>query len=205
MFPQHTGEWISAEVEFDLPRRFSLETQIETRTLNSPQFQVYTNLLQLGLKYKLSSHFDLGYTYRFEWQREDNRNFYYRNKMMFDFKSDYPLGRFKFRYRARFRRLARTYIEDGQDLLPDWHWQNRLEISYNLPKTSLEPTLYGELFTPLNASRPAYFDQKRLGAELSYSLTKKQSIRAGGFYVNVPFQTWRRGVVFQLGWKYSVG
>ena len=92
-----------------------------------------------------------------------------------------------------------------EDLLPDWHWQNRLEISYNLPKTSLEPTLYGELFTPLNASRPAYFDQKRLGAELSYSLTKKQSIRAGGFYVNVPFQTWRRGVVFQLGWKYSVG
>jgi hypothetical protein len=203
-YPQHTGEWLGAEIEFDLPKKFTLETSIEARALNASGIQVSRYLAQFGLNYKISKHFDIGYKYRFEWKLEENLHYYYRNKMMLDLKFDYPVGRFKINYRARFERMAKTYINSESDLVPDLHWRNKLELSYDIPKTPLEPAVFCETFTPLNACRFRNIDQIRTGAEVSYPVAKKQDLTGGIMYINEQFEVWQSGIIFQLTWKLKV-
>ena len=202
---QITGEWIGAEVEFDLPKKFTLETSLEARALNSGGIQPVKYFAQLGLNYKVNKRLDLAFKYRFAWRLEEDMHFYYRNKMIFDLKFDYPIDRFKFDYRARFHRITKTYINSEFDPIPTMHFRNKFQFSYNVPKNPIEPAVFIEAFIPLNGYQAGPFDELRFGAKVRYPLKKKQSISGGIMYIHEHFETQTSGIIFQLSYKIGVG
>jgi hypothetical protein len=203
VYPQHTGEWLGAEVEFDLPKKFTLETSIEARALNTGSVQVYKYFAQFGLNYKIHKRFDVAFKYRLTWRLEENMHYYYRNKMMLDLKSDYPIGRFQLDYRARFQRLTKTYINSEFDPVPRLHFRNKLELSYNIPKTPIEPRIYGEVFLPLYAYKISHIDEYRAGAKVKFPIKKKHSVTGGVMYVQEKSEM-LAGIIFMLSYKYTV-
>ena len=201
---QHTGEWLGAEIEFDLPKKFSLETSVEARALNTDGIFVYKYFTQLGLNYKVNKRFDLAFKYRFTWRLEENLHFYYRNKMMLDLKFDYPVQRFKFDYRARFQRITKTYINSDFDVIPTVHFRNKFELSYDIPKNPITPGASFEFFLPLNGYKQKTIDEFRIAAEVKYPLKKKQSITGGIMYVHEQFETQLSGIIFLLSYKINI-
>ncbi len=202
---QETGEWLGAEVEFDLPKKFSLEASAEARALNTGTVRFYKYLTQFGLNYKISKRFDVGFKYRLEWRLEEDMHHYYRNRMMFDFKFDYPIERFKFDYRARFQRITRTFIDNEFDLIPSYHFRNKFRLSYNVPNNPITPRVSLELFYPLNGYKYHRFEEYRVAAEARYPLTKKQSITGGIMYANERTEFRLSGIIFLLSYKINVG
>jgi hypothetical protein len=203
-YPQHTGEWLGAEIEYDLPKKITLEADLEARALNAGGIQVGKYLAQIGLTYRISERFHIGYKNRFEWRLEENLHYYYRNNMILDLEFNYPTGRFKLDYRSRFQRLTKTYINSEFDLIPALHWRNKIELSYDIPETLLEPTVFCETFTPLNAYHLRNIDQIRTGAEVSYPVAKWQSLTGGIMYVNERYEVRQSDIIFQLTWKLKV-
>jgi hypothetical protein len=201
---QITGEWLSAEIEFDLPKKFTAEASLEGRFLNPGGMELVKYFGQAGLSYKISRHFDVTFKYRYSMRVEDNMHYYPRHRLMFDFKADYPLKRFKFDYRARFQRISKTYIEDELDLIDFMHWRNRFRASYNVRNNPIEPSVYIEFFSPLNALKQEPVDEIRYGADVSYPITKKQSISGGIILIHEQFETGLSGIIFELGYKIRV-
>jgi hypothetical protein len=202
---QVTGEWIGAEVEFDLPKKFTLETSLEGRALNIDGLQPVKYLAQVGLNYKVNKRFDLSFKYRFAWRLEDDMHFYYRNKMIFDLRFDYPVERFKFNYRARFHRITKTYIDSRYDPIPTMHFRNKFALSYNVPRNPVEPSVFMEAFIPLNGYQQGPFDELRFGTKVRYPLNKKHSISGGIMYIHEHFETQASGIIFQLSYKVRIG
>ncbi len=205
MWSQSTGEWISAEVEFDLPKKFTVEASLEARALNPGRIRPYKYFFQGGLNYKVSKFMDLSLKYRTAWRQEEDLHYYFRNKMMFDLKFDRSVDRFKFNYRSRFQRMVKTYINSEFDPIPARHWRNKLEVSYNVRGNPIEPSVFTEAFVPLNGYGDGPVDEFRIGADVKYPLAKKQTISGGLMYVREKFETDGSGIIFQLAYKIRIG
>jgi len=201
---QVTGEWLSAEIEFDLPKRFSLETSIEARALNPGGIELAKYFGQAGLNYKISKRFDLTFKYRYSMRLEENMHYYPRHRLMFDCKADYPVERFKFDYRARFQRISKTYINDELDLIPFIHFRNKFEVSYNVKGNPILPSVFVEFFSPLNVSKQTLVDEFRFGADVSYPIAKNQSLTGGIMLIDEQFETQLSGIIFTLDYKISI-
>lgn len=202
---QYTGEWFCAEIEFDLPQNFSFETSLEGRALNTGGLVFYKYFTQLGLNYKINKRLDLAFKYRFAWRLEENMHYYYRNKMMFDLKFDYPIQRFKIDYRARFHRITKTYFDSDFDIVPTVHFRNKFELSYNISKNPITPSVSFEVFMPLNGYVQETIDEVRIAADVKFPLKKKQSITGGIMYVHEQFETQISGIIFLFSYKISIG
>jgi hypothetical protein len=85
------------------------------------------------------------------------------------------------------------------------HFRNRFSVSYDVPKTPLEPTLHTEIFSPLNAHKQGPFDEFRLGTKFRYPINNRHRFDAGIVYIHEQFETGVSGIIFQLGYKISVG
>jgi hypothetical protein len=142
--------------------------------------------------------------YRFAWRLEENMHFYLRNRFIFDFKFDYPVRRFKFDYRARFQRIAKTYINNELDLVPAIHFRNKFELSYDVPKNPILPSVFVEFFTPLNSYQEELIDQFRAGAKVRYPIAEKQTLTGGIMYMHEQFEFNLSGIIFTLAYKISV-
>jgi len=153
-FSQVTGEWIAIETEIALPKKFSIENRVEVRALNSDGIQVFKYLTQVGLAYQINKRFEVSSTYRFAWSLEEDMHYYYRDKLMVDTKFEQPAGQFKFEYRARFQRVTRTYITSEIAKIPTLHLRNKFTIAYVFPDKPIEPSVFLDVFVPLNGYQP---------------------------------------------------
>ena len=176
-----SGEWLGVKLDFNLPKKFTFNVLGETRILNN-QINVYKNLIQFKLEYKLNKHFDIAASYRFAWRKEENSYFYSRNKIFADLNFDYPVKRFKFKDRLRYQRMTKDYINSEWDKIPSHHIRNKFEVSYNIKNNKITPGLFAELFFPIQDFRQRVLDEYRIGAELKYPTTKKQSLTVGLMY-----------------------
>ncbi len=201
---QVTGEWLSAEIEFDLPKKFSLETSLEARVLNPGGIGLHKFFGQAGVNYKISKRFDLTFKYRYSMRLEENMHYYPRHRLMFDFKFDYPVERFKFDYRGRFQRISKTYINDQLDLIPYMHFRNKFEVSYNVKGNPILPSVFIEIFSPLNELSRKLSDEFRFGADVSYPIAKNQSLTGGIIFINEQFESQLSGIIFTLEYKISI-
>lgn len=201
---QVTGEWLGAEIEFDLPKKFSIETGFEARALNPGGIHFYKYLVQAGLNYKIHKHFDATFKYRYTWRIEENMHYYPRQRLMLDLKADYPVERFKFDYRARFQRITKSYVNNELDLVPTMHLRNKLKVSYDVKRTKILPAVFVEVFTPLNSYAQGPVEEVRIGADVRYPIADNQSITGGIMYIHEQFETLASGIIFSIGYKISV-
>lgn len=178
---QTTGEWLSLKLDVNLPRKFSFSVSGSGRILNN-QINLYKYLIQYELGYKINKHFDIATSYRMAWRKEGNRYFYYRDKIFVELNVDYPVKRFKFKDRIRYQRMTKTYINSDWDLLPAHHIRNKFEVNYNIKHNKMTPALFCELFFPIQDFRQRLMDEYRVGVEIKYPTTKKQSFTLGIMY-----------------------
>ena len=178
---QTTGEWLGAELELNLPRKFTFNVSGEARILNN-QINLYKYLTQFDLGYELHKRVDLGVSYRSEWRKEKNGYYYYRDKMFAEVKLNYPVNRFKLKDRIRYQRRTKSYINNDWALIPMHHIRNKFEVSYNIPKNKITPLASFELFFPMNSFNNTVVDEYRIAVDIKYPLSKKQAIKTGILY-----------------------
>jgi hypothetical protein len=197
-----TGEWLAAGVEFNLPKKFTFGIDGQARFFNN-SYNLYKYQVQLDLGYELHKMVDLGFSYRSEWRLEGNGSFYYRDKMFAELKLNYPVGRFKLKDRLRFQRKTRTYIRKEWQTIPLYHIRNKFELSYNIPKNKITPSLAFETFFPLNSFINTVMDEYRVTASIKYPFNKKNSIKAGIMYARELYTGNGQLVIFRLAYTFK--
>ena len=104
-----------------------------------------------------------------------------------------------------FQRITKTYINSDFDIVPSVHFRNKFELSYNIPKNPITPSVSFEAFSPLNGYAPEAFDELRIKTEIQFPLKNKQSITGGIMYVHEQFETQISGIMFLFSYKISIG
>ncbi len=199
---QVSGEWFRVKLDFNLPHKFSFNVSGETRILNN-DINLYKNLLQFQLAYKLNKHFDIAASYRFAWRKEKNRYFYSRNKIFADINFDYPVKRFKFKDRLRYQRMTKDYINSEWDKIPSHHIRNKFEVTYNIKNNKITPGLFTELFFPIQDFRQRLIDEYRIGAELKFPTAKKQSLTIGVMYDRELYLNTFSAILFRFRYNFK--
>jgi len=180
---QTTEEWAGTHINFDLPQKFNLKVSGQSRMLNNP-LNLYKYLVQMEAGYKISKRFDVAFIYRSAWKKEEDIKFHYRDKLFAELKFDYPIFRFKMEDRFRYQRQTKTYYDSKRDSIPEHHLRNKFEFAYDIKNSKITPIIFCELFFPLNGNDGYFIDEYRIGAEIKYKITQKQSFKAGVMYKN---------------------
>lgn len=200
---QATGEWFTAAISFNLPKKFSAKVSTSERFLNTGVGLV-KYLFQFEGGYKISKHFDVALIYRTAWRIENDGRYHYRDKLMAEISADQSAGRFGFANRLRYQRRTKSYREDDWDAVPLQHMRDKVSIDYDIPKCKFTPVVYGEFFFPLYAFKTRTVDEVRLGADLKYKFNKHHAVKGGIMIQNGVVGIPVRAVWFKMGYTYSL-
>ncbi len=200
---QSSGEWVTAGISFNLPKKFSFKVVNGERFVNTG-IGLVKYLFQFEGGYKISKHFDVALIYRTAWRIENDGNFHYRDKLMAELSADQSLGRFGFTNRLRYQRRTKSYVTDAWDEVPLQHMRDKITVDYNIKKCKLTPAIYTELFFPLYPFKTRTLDEVRLGADLKYKFNKHHAVKGGVMMQNgvvgLPIQT----VWIKMGYTYYI-
>lgn len=135
--------------------------------------------LKAGLSYTLMNALDVKY-----------RNYQLRNR--FAAALEYKI---KFsNFRLVIDQKLRTTLKDEQNRIredgsldtysnnPEWTWVNGGEISYNIPKSKLNPFLSAQTYYTLNSGETDRLKNTRLKGGLMYKINKRQSFKVYFLY-----------------------
>lgn len=173
------GLWASASFEKKINKKLELSFSQEIRFKENIT-QIGTILSDLGFTYKLNKNFKLGINYRFVKKREINNLYSTRHRGYIDIKYQKKRKPFEFQFRSR---LQDEYSDIGKAPdggIPEYYLRNKLSIGLDLDKV-FSPYTALELFSPLNYPRTVAFDNVRVVAGITYSITKAHKIDA--FYL----------------------
>ncbi|NJK93594.1 MAG: DUF2490 domain-containing protein [Bacteroidales bacterium] len=174
------GAWYSLGGRYEITKKIQLNISEEFRT-NSNAGSINQFFTELGLNYKLNKYFSIGGNYRFIKKREDDDQFYTRNRFYGDLEFKLPLKRFEFNYRFRFQKQKNKFAEYEIDLEPIFINRHKFELEYNIPGSKLTPSVFYERFFRTYTSKAYEAVSVRYGLGLSYKFNKKHAISAGYF------------------------
>ena len=203
VFSQNYSGWYNAAIKLNLPHKFSSEIQFESRTSFQNPVNLNQYFPQIELGYKINKRFDVSAAYRFSRTKEDNGYFYNRNKFYFNFFTDYPIKRFTLKNRFRYQLQTKQYIDNKFDKIPDKKFRDKIEVSYNIKKTPLEPSLSFEMFYPLNYYKINNIDEYRIEGSLSFPLAKKHDMEIGILYIKERFPIPEKSYILTLAYSFS--
>jgi hypothetical protein len=136
------GSWNTFTVSVKLKGNFSAVVTEEIRFKeNLSQFNLfYTNV---GLDYKINSHFKTNVTYRFINKFKENGTISFRNRLMWDFSFKQPINKFEISLRHRLQAEKKNIFTSYDGYLLEWFSRQKLEVNYKLselitPYASLE-------------------------------------------------------------------
>lgn len=173
------GLWTSASFETKIIKKLTLAVSQEIR-LNENMTEVGTIFSDAGLTYKLSKNFKVGLNYRFIKKREINNLYSTRHRGYIDIKYLKKNKPFEFQFRSRIQDEYSDIGKASDGGIPEYYLRNKLSVSLDLDK-AFSPYGAIELFSPLNYQRNIVFDNVRVSAGLSYSISKHHKIDA--FYL----------------------
>ena len=201
---QTTGEWLKAELDINLPKKFSFAVAGQARILNN-SLNLYKYLIDLDLEYKLHKRIRVDIGYRPEWRIEKNGYFYYRDKLFTGITINYSVKkRFKFKDRFRYERKTMSYIKNDWSLIPINHLRNKFEFSYNVPKSKITPSVSFEAFFPLNSFINTTMDEYRIAANIKFPLNKKNSLKTGIMYDRELYTNTLSLIIFRVSYAFKM-
>jgi hypothetical protein len=203
-FGQQMETWVECGVEFDLPKKFTFETSLETRNILFGGIAVKQFFPQLELAYKINKRLDVSARYRHIRFREDNGYFYARHKYYFNFDYDNSIKRFKFRNRLRYHYQSKTYIENNKDLVPSRYLRDGIKISYNIKGNPIDPFVAFEVFYPLNAIEVNTIDEYRITGGLDFPVSKNMDMEIGLRYNVERFPAPEKTFVLLISYGFSM-
>lgn len=151
--------WSSADVQYKWNKKFSFGLEQALRTAHN-SLLVDKTFTELKVSYDLPKKMKVAGGYRFIQNYIGEKSLGHR--LYADFKYSYKLDRFKFNYRLRYQ-----YQFNNEDVTNTV--RNQLKIRYNLPKTSIEPFIAGEMYYTVFTG----FDKQRYTVGLSEKFGKK--------------------------------
>lgn len=199
---QVTGEWISAEIGFDLPKSFGFETEVEGRYINIDGILTNSYHIDFGLDYKIDNRWDISASYRFKQNHENDGYFHARHRFYFDIDYDNSWKRFEYTYRMRTQRETRQYIEDAFDAIPEYEWRNKMEIALDL-NSDWTPYIAQEIFIPLNLFTPFRIFDTRTILGVDIPIINNHEIDIGIMYDQEIYPENLYSFVLRLGYSFS--
>ena len=178
------GLWTGVEVTKPLSNSLSVSVSPELRTTTSP-FVVDDMLLEASIAFKPLKWLQIvgGYRYsRFYESDFDDR--FNGHRYSIAMRPKFDLGRFSFSYRGQYQRSMIYWYDMGYSIETKDNFRNRLQITYDVPNSKVEPFASGELYYDLTSGKQKEFSRLRVRAGVTYPLNKRNEIE-----VFVQYQT----------------
>jgi hypothetical protein len=171
------GIWYGLNAEFSLNKKLDINVSTMIRTFNNAS-KMEQAFLEGGVSYKFNKYLSMACSYRVTDNLEDDSEYHIRHKWFADVKGSLPLENFTFSARFRFQVQTKTFYEDEEDKIPDYHGRIRLKVIYKIPQFPVNPYLCIESFSPLFENSDRVIDKNRFTSGFEYKIAKKHSIDA---------------------------
>jgi len=175
------GIWasVSGTYRFDKHLEAKLSASIRTIENTSKTDQYFA---EVGLGYKFNDYVALEGSYRMINKQETDAEFHFRHKLYLSIKGTLPAGRFTFSGRLMYQKTMKTYIEDGNDMIPKHYARFKLKTSYSSPTSPFSPFLSFEPFIPIKKSNGFEIKKSRSSAGVEVRISNHSSFEAGYIY-----------------------
>ena len=172
------GAILSSELSADLGGPFALSVEEELRfDHNCTQFDRWLN--SVGADYSFW-HNRMKFGLTADYIRRHNDEDYFENRWRLGAQLAYSedIRYFKFSYRTKL--LSTFYDERTGDhrVNPKLYWRNRLQISYQRPKSRFKYAFSAELFWLVNDPKSSIVDNLRTVVSVEYRLSRRYYLSA---------------------------
>ena len=196
------GLWTGVEVTKPLSNSLSVSVTPELRMTSFP-FRVDDMLLEANIAFKPLKWLQIvgGYRYsRFYESDFDDR--FNEHRYSIAIRPKFDVGRFSFSYRGQYQRSMIYWYDMGYSIETKDNFRNRLQITYNVPNSKVEPFASGELYYDLTSGKQKEFSRLRVRAGVTYPLNKRNEIEVFGQY-QTKLNAKTHGTSYVLGIFYS--
>ncbi len=202
------GLWTGVEVTKPLSNSLSVSVTPELRMTSSP-FRVDDMLLEANIAFKPLKWLQLigGYRYSRFYESDFDERFN-GHRYSIAIRPKFDLGRFSFSYRGQYQRSMIYWYDMGYSIETKDNFRNRLQITYNVPNSKVEPFASGELYYDLTSGKQKEFSRLRVRAGVTYPLNKRNEIEVFGQYqtklnTNSPETSYVLGVFYSFSFRKS--
>lgn len=176
------GLWTGVEVVKPLSNSLSVSVAPELRMTSSP-FRVDDMLLEANIAFKPLKWMQIVVGYRYSrFYESDFDDRFNGHRYSIAIRPKFQLGRFSFAYRGQYQRSMIYWYDLGYSIENKDNFRNRLQISYNVPKTKVEPFMMGELYYDLTSGKQREFNRLRVRVGVSYPFNKRNEVEVFGQY-----------------------
>lgn len=169
------GIWYGISAEHKLKKKLEIDLSGSVRTFNNAS-QIDEAFIEGGLTYSLNKRLGIGASYRLTKSIEENNSYYFRHKIMVDFKGNVPAGNISLSGRLRFQTGYKTFITEENDLHPYYTGRIKLKVTYKTPGFPLDPYLFIESFCPMFSDKTKTIEKNRFSAGAELSIAKHHSV-----------------------------
>ena len=172
------GIWYEVSAEHKLIKKLDLDLSGTVRTFDNAS-KIDEAYLEGGVMYKFNKYFAAGAHYRLTESREDDNSYHPRHKWFIDARGTLPAGDIKLTGRIRFQERFKTFIEDDNDAIPDFHLRFKFKARYDIPSFPVNPYIGTEIFFPLFSDASRTIDKDRFMAGVEFNVSKNHSVDLG--------------------------
>lgn len=194
--------WYTLGVRYEITKKLKVDLSEEFRTVDNGSYgdQLFTDI---GVSYKFNKYISVGGYYRFIRKREDDENFYTRNRFYGDIQLSLPVKRFELSYRFRYQRQKNEYSEYAVND-PVLYNRHKISLKYNIPKTKLTPSVFYERFFRLKYVESYFADNERYGLDLGYSFLKHHKVDLSYMINNDLFPKKKKLYILSVGYRFTI-
>ena len=171
------GIWYGISLKHELRKKLNLEISPVVRTFDKAS-KIDEEYIEAGLEYKLNKNLSTMASYRLTNKLEINSKYYFQHKVFLDLKGSLPVSNFSFSCRLRLQVRTKTYIENANDMLPDYTGRVKLKAVFKTPGFPVNPYIYVETFSPLFINKDRTIEKSRYAAGMEFKISKRHSVEA---------------------------
>jgi len=166
--------WSGAELQLPFSKAFRVTLSPELRLTNEMKVDEY--ILEAEAQLRIHKLFQPTVSYRFYRFYDDPGEYFNGQRLGIGVNSLVELGRFKVTNRIYyFHRIINRYgygysIETRREI------REGLKLTYNIPKTKLEPFIQAEIYYDISPNRNHEFSKIRVRTGLEYPFNKRSSM-----------------------------
>jgi hypothetical protein len=166
--------WTDISVNKKITRKWDLSFEQNLRFGNNVT-QLSKSYSNLSASYAVANYLKLSVMYRFVVR---NKTDYYGHghSFAFDATLKQKLSRFKVSMRNRFMLKYSDILSSDQGKIPDRYYRTKIELTYNIRKIPVNPSVSVESFLLIPKGDPLTFDAIRTAFGLNYPFNKHQEL-----------------------------
>lgn len=170
------GIWYKFSIEHSLGKKLDVKISPSVRTFNNAS-EIEQAFFEGEVSYKIIKYLSISGAYRFIEYKGDNSKYHIRHRWLAEIKGKGDIGQFDLSGRFRVQRRDKTYFEDDDDEVPDYHGRLRFKTVYKTPSFPVNPGVSFETFSRIFETSEKFIDKYRFSLGCEYSINKKNSFK----------------------------